>query len=95
MTHVNQDGKQTTGVGGAALITEIDSCNIKLTEESEVDLRVWAMEETLTILAGAEALRWSRRSIVNRKWPKWFVPNCISKPSLVSQRGHIITPVSQ
>ena len=33
-----------------------------------------------------------RSRFVNRKWPMWFTPNCISTPSLVKLWGHLITP---
>ncbi len=29
---------------------------------------------------------------VSAKWPRWFTPNCISKPSAVRRRGNAITP---
>ena len=40
----------------------------------------WATLDTLTILglmlpSLAEAFSSGSRSLVNRKWPKWFVPN--------------------
>ena len=34
-------------------------------------------------------------SSVNRKWPKWFVPICISNPSSVFHSGHVIIPISK
>ena len=34
----------------------------------------------------------SSRSPVKAKWPKWLVPNCISKPSLVVDLGVYMTP---
>ena len=30
---------------------------------------------------------------VSRKWPKWLVPICISKPSSVFNSGHAIIPI--
>ena len=30
---------------------------------------------------------------VSKKWPRWFVPNCISNPSSVFHSGHIMMPV--
>ena len=36
----------------------------------------------------------SGRSIsVSRKWPKWLVPICISKPSSVFSSGQAIMPI--
>lgn len=34
----------------------------------------------------------SSNKLVNKKCPKWFTPNCISKPSLVFEFGVLITP---
>ena len=31
-------------------------------------------------------------SSVSKKWPRWFVPNCISNPSSVFHSGHIMMP---
>lgn len=42
--------------------------------------------------AGADAFRMSNSKLVNKKWPKWLTPNCISKPSLVIALGIAITP---
>ena len=33
--------------------------------------------------------------MVRRKWPKWLVPSCISKPSFVRSSGQAITPASK
>jgi hypothetical protein len=41
---------------------------------------------------GAELTRRGKRRAVNRKWPRWLVPNCISKPSAVRASGHAMTP---
>lgn len=50
------------------------------------------MDDTVTIRAGAELRILGNRSDVNRKCPKWFTPNCVSKPSWVLPLGHAITP---
>ncbi|COY15034.1 Uncharacterised protein [Mycobacterium tuberculosis] len=50
---------------------------------------------TLLMVTTREPATGSSRSInrpVNAKWPKWLVPNCISKPSAVVCRGVYITP---
>lgn len=44
---------------------------------------MWAKDETLIILLSGVYLRTSNNNPVNKKWPKWLVPNCISKPYLV------------
>ena len=31
---------------------------------------------------------WGSSRLVSAKWPRWFVPSCISKPSLVRLLGH-------
>lgn len=61
----------------------------------------WTHEETLTILEFLPSLfcepviscginKW-----VNRKWPKWLMAICDSKPSLVSLYGVAITPAKK
>lgn len=52
----------------------------------------WATEERLIILAGADCLMVSNKSKVQRKWPRWLTPSCISNPSSVCHLGHTITP---
>src|ERR1035437_9913050 len=47
---------------------------------------------TVTTLAPGRASRLSSSNPVRAKWPRWLVPNCISKPSAVSLRGMAITP---
>ena len=47
---------------------------------------------TVTTLAPGRASRRSSSKPVRAKWPRWLVPNCISKPSAVSRRGMAITP---
>src|SRR5690606_2442307 len=47
---------------------------------------------TVTTRAPGVASSRSRRRPVSAKWPRWFVPSCISKPSAVSRRGIAITP---
>jgi hypothetical protein len=51
-----------------------------------------ALEDTITILAGAERMMRGRRRHVNRKWPRWFTPNCVSNPSSVLPLGHAMIP---
>lgn len=51
-----------------------------------------ALEDTVTILAGAERIIRGRRRQVNRKWPRWFTPNWVSNPSSVLPWGHAIIP---
>ncbi len=54
---------------------------------------VAAMLLTVTTRADSAARNRSSSRPVNAKWPKWFVPNCNSKPSLVSCRcGGVMTP---
>merc|ERR1719239_2091123 len=52
-----------------------------------------ASEDTLTMRAPGPAFftRGITR-LVSRKWPRWFVPICISKPSSVLVNGQVITP---
>ena len=54
--------------------------------------RSCAMEDTVTILAGAERIIRGRRRQVNRKWPRWFTPNWVSKPSSVFLWGQARIP---
>lgn len=51
-----------------------------------------ASDETFIILAGADALIRSSNSVVNKKWPRWFTPNCISNPSAVLDLGQPARP---
>lgn len=44
---------------------------------------------------GADFFRRSSRQCVKRKCPKWFTPNCISKPSSVFHFGQLMTPKSE
>jgi len=44
-------------------------------------VKVWAKEDTLTILNSGVFLRTSRRRFVRRKWTKWLVPNVFSNTS--------------
>jgi hypothetical protein len=48
----------------------------------------------LTVTTRERATGSSRSSSrpVKAKWPKWFVPNCNSKPSLVVDLGVYMTP---
>ena len=41
----------------------------------------------------ADFLKSGRSISVSRKWPKWLVPICISKPSSVFNSGHAIIPI--
>ena len=101
--HINQESKYQSPacwvylfrhlpktISSCSFALKITPCNICL----QCFLRVCAREDTLMILAGAELLILSRSKFVSRKWPRWFTPNCISKPSCVFQWGHIIIPIN-
>src|SRR4051794_40619898 len=47
---------------------------------------------TVTIRAAGARRRAGRSSAVSAQWPRWLVPNCISKPSAVRRSGMPITP---
>mmetsp|Transcript_47254 Transcript_47254/g.103026 ORF Transcript_47254/g.103026 Transcript_47254/m.103026 type:complete len:228 (-) Transcript_47254:103-786(-) len=54
----------------------------------------WAVLDTTTTRAEGAFSSNGSSSPVRAKWPKWFTPNCCSKPSLVSCRwGIAMTPV--
>ena len=38
------------------------------------------------------AMNCPRSRMVSAKWPRWFVPNCVSNPSWVRPNGVNITP---
>ena len=42
--------------------------------------------------AGALCRILGSKSEVNRKWPKWFTPKCVSNPSSVFDFGQAMTP---
>src|SRR5204863_8789997 len=48
--------------------------------------------ETVTTRASARPSIASISRAVRAKWPRWLVPSCSSKPSLVPRRGAAITP---
>jgi hypothetical protein len=48
--------------------------------------------ESVMTLEGADCSNAGSNNLVNRKCPTWLTPNCISKPSSVSDKGHAITP---
>ena len=48
----------------------------------------WAPEATVT----TRSVTYGSSRFVRAKCPRWFVPNCISKPSLVVASGMFITP---
>jgi hypothetical protein len=47
-----------------------------------------ALDNTVTILAGAERIIRGSRRQVNRKWPRWFTPNWVYNPSTVLLWGN-------
>src|SRR5262245_7831858 len=55
------------------------------------DMR-WPPELVFTTRAGAPLRSAGASSAVSRKWPRWFVANCISQPSAVRASGQAITP---
>src|SRR5438105_787136 len=50
------------------------------------------MEDTVTTREACARRRSGSSRPVSAKWPRWFVPNCISKPCLVCWWGMAITP---
>lgn len=51
-----------------------------------------AVLETVTTRAAGVSRSVGSSSPVSAKWPRWFVPNCVSKPSAVVPYGSAITP---
>src|SRR3954452_4546697 len=52
----------------------------------------WAPLDIVTTRAPGRSSSAGSSSPVSAKWPRWFVPSCISNPSAVVRRGSAITP---
>ena len=69
--------------------------DVRLAECKKIRLIIY---EQVVIYLGvnpdsADFLKSGRSISVSRKWPKWLVPICISKPSSVFSSGQAIMPI--